>query len=110
MGRLGFLCLDGGFSDHYLDGEDESFLGWVAIPVTASVVVGLIFFFRVFWEREGVSYDDAFIIFPSKTANALRFCLPLLWCFALVNGLLCVVVHWLIWPRPPELSRQFPSR
>lgn len=27
---------------------------------------------------------------------------PILWCIAPVNGLLCIFVRWLIWPKPTE--------
>src|SRR5215469_13053637 len=46
---------------------------------------------------------------PSKTAADIDvaeltqvWILPALWCFAPINGLLCVLVHRLIWPKPPE--------
>jgi hypothetical protein len=37
--------------------------------------------------------------------DSLRVAILSGWCLAPINGLLCVLIHWLIWPRPPENDR-----
>jgi hypothetical protein len=42
--------------------------------------------------------------YAAGAAQSLRFILPAIWCAAPVNGLLCVVIHWLLWPGEPRPS------
>ncbi|HWB10316.1 MAG TPA: hypothetical protein VG826_13885 [Pirellulales bacterium] len=38
----------------------------------------------------------------SRLIKATRLSMSVLWCAGLLNGFFCVLVHRLIWPRPPE--------
>ena len=40
--------------------------------------------------------------YAAGAAQSLRYILPAIWCAAPINGLLCVLIHWLIWPREPR--------
>ncbi len=70
-----------------------------AVPIAASAVVAGLIFINTFlgWAAVLDRFSEPV---DENDSNILRWGLSAIWCFAPFNGLLCVFVHWLVWPVP----------
>lgn len=78
--------------------------------IGAAVPAGLAAIYAC-WQLGGVVYGWIDFQMLHEKPNHIhvgsaRIGLTVLWCLAPINGLLCVVIHWLIWPKKPAPENQ----
>jgi hypothetical protein len=80
-------------------GKSSAFWIGAAIPAAAGAALAVLDYYTCLGT---FSNPPDWKLGAEYLASQLRTGLPPIWCLAILNAILCVLIHWLAWPQPAK--------